>query len=152
MNKRTARRLIAIAVALAACHTAWAQTVPSPAAAQPVYLGWRLFQTHCARCHGADAAGTSAAPDLLPRIRGMSEARFVGTVLQRYQWVMPAAEAAREGAAREAFIQDVLRRRQGETQMPAWESEPTVKAHVKDLFTYLEARASGAQGAGRPSP
>ena len=114
------------------------------------YLGWRQFQTSCAGCHGADAAGTDKAPNLLPRVKGMSEGRFVATVLQRYQWVLPAGEAAREGAAREALIEDILRRREEESLMPAWEGEPSVKAHILDLFSYLNARASGALAPGRP--
>jgi mono/diheme cytochrome c family protein len=126
---------------------------PAVAAAQSpqsTYLGWRMFQTHCARCHGADATGTDKAPNLLPRVKGMSEARFAASVLQRYQWVLPAAVAAGEGAAREVLLEDVLRRRQGETLMPAWEGEPAVKAHILDLFVYLNARAGGALEAGKP--
>lgn len=116
------------------------------------YLGWRHFQANCARCHGNDATGTDKAPDLLPRVKGMSEARFVSTVLQRYQWVVPSSEAGSESAARQALLEDVLRRRKGESLMPAWENEPTVKAHVLDLYAYLNARASGAVGPGRPPP
>jgi len=115
-----------------------------------VYLGWRHFQANCARCHGNDATGTDKAPNLLPRVQGMSEARFVSTVLQRYQWVIPSSEAGSESAAREALLEDVLRRRKGESLMPAWENEPSVKAHVLDLYTYLNARARGAVGPGRP--
>ena len=110
------------------------------------YLGWRQFQTSCAGCHGADAAGTDKAPDLLTRVKSMSEGRFVATVLQRYQWVLPASEAAREGGAREAVVEGM--RRQGESLMPAWEDEPSVKARVLDVFAYLNARASGALGPG----
>jgi hypothetical protein len=81
----------------------------------------------------------------------MSEGRFVTTVLQRYQWVVPQAEAAGEGAGRDALVQDVLRRREGPTEMPAWEGEPSVRAHVDDLYRYLDARAHGEVGLGRPS-
>jgi mono/diheme cytochrome c family protein len=153
MTSRSAWLKLSLAAAItwAAAGVAWAQAGAPAAAPQPTYLGWRLFQVHCARCHGSDATGTPSAPDLLPRIRGMSEARFVAAVLQRYQWVMPASESAREGAARDALIQDVLRRRAGELVMPAWEGEPSVKAHIDDLFAYLDARASGALGAGMPS-
>ena len=138
------RGVLALVVALPALGDARAQ-------AASTYLGWRHFQMYCASCHGADAAGTDKAPNLLPRVKGMSEGRFVATVLQRYQWVLPASEAAREGAAREALVEDVLRRRQGEALMPAWEGEPSVKAHILDLFAYLNARASGALGPGRPA-
>jgi mono/diheme cytochrome c family protein len=134
---------LAMGVVLVSLGDARAQT-------DSYYLGWRQFQTSCAGCHGADAAGTDKAPNLLPRVKGMSEGRFVATVLQRYQWVLPAGEAAREGAAREALIEDILRRREGESLMPAWEGEPSVKAHILDLFAYLNARASGALAPGRP--
>jgi mono/diheme cytochrome c family protein len=120
---------------------AFAQTKPDA-----IYLGWRHFQFSCARCHGNDASGTDKAPDLLPRMQGMSEARFVSTVLQRYQWVVPSSEAGSESAA----LEDVLRRRKGDTLMPAWENDPSVKAHVLDLYAYLNARAAGKVGPGRP--
>ena len=116
------------------------------------YLGWRYYEQNCARCHGADASGGADAPNLLVRVRGMSEARFVATVLNRYQWTVPAGQAAAEGAAREALIADVLQRRRGATDMPAWEGEPVVKAHIDDLYAYLQARASGALAPGRPRP
>ena len=29
-----------------------------------VYTGWKYFQVYCSRCHGDDALGTMAAPDL----------------------------------------------------------------------------------------
>ena len=29
-----------------------------------VYKGWKYFQVYCSRCHGDDALGTMAAPDL----------------------------------------------------------------------------------------
>ena len=54
-----------------------------PPPAGTVYAGWRVFQSKCARCHGADAAGATA-PDLLPLVRGMSGRRFAGLVLKRY--------------------------------------------------------------------
>lgn len=134
----------ALLVALALPLTALAQT-------NALYLGWRHFQANCARCHGADATGTDKAPDLLARVKGMSEGRFAATVLQRYQWVVPASEAGSESGAREALLEDVLKRRKGESLMPAWEKEPAVKAHVLDLYAYLNARASGALGPGRPA-
>jgi mono/diheme cytochrome c family protein len=140
------RSVLFATVLLAAC----AAGGPVFAQSNPAYLGWRHFQANCARCHGADASGTDKAPNVLTRVKAMSEARFAATVLQRYQWVLPAGEAAREGAAREALLEDVLRRRRGESLMPAWENEPSVKAHILDLYAYLNGRASGTVGPGRP--
>lgn len=124
----------------------------APHAAEPssTYLGWRYFQAHCARCHGPDAAGSAVAPNLLDRVPSMSEGRFVAAVLDRYSWSVPAGQAAREGAGREALIADVLGRRRGASEMPAWRDEPAVRAHIGDLFEYLNARASGALASGRP--
>jgi cytochrome c553 len=114
------------------------------------YQGWRVFQANCARCHGPDAIGTSKAPDLLPRVKVMSQARFIGTVLQRYKWVLPASEGAGESGSPEVLIQGIMERKRGELLMPAWEGEPVVKAHVADLYDYLQARGRGALGPGQP--
>jgi mono/diheme cytochrome c family protein len=123
--------------------------------AQPpgsVYTGWRVFQDRCAGCHGAPATGTAAAPDLLPVVGNMGPRQFVGLVLMRYDWNLPAAQTGADGAAREALIEGVLQRKEGGLTMPAWQGEPRVNAHIMDLYAYLAARAGGAQGPGRPSP
>ena len=123
-------------------------------AAQPtgsIYTGWRVFQDKCASCHGPSATGTAKAPDLLPRMAEMGSRRFVGLVLRRYDWNLPAAQAGSESAAREALIDDVLQRRSQALDMPAWQGEPRVNAHIVDLYAYLSARAQGSQGPGRPA-
>lgn len=117
-----------------------------------VYTGWRVFQDKCVACHGSDATGTSRGPDLLPRVRQMGARRFIGLVLQRYDWMLPPAPAGRDPAALDALTEDLLQGRQGELTMPAWQGEPQVSAHVIDLFAYLSARAQGTQGPGRPTP
>jgi mono/diheme cytochrome c family protein len=123
--------------------------------AQPpgsVYTGWRVFQDKCVTCHGAAASGTERGPDLLPRVRDMGARRFVNLVLYRYDWNLPAARAAGENAAREALIEQILQRQEQAQQMPAWQGEPRVTAHIADLYAYLSARAQGTQGPGRPAP
>ena len=55
-------------------------------------------------------------------------------------------------AAREAWLDRVMDGRAGALTMPAWQNEPAVQAHVKDLYTYLAARSEGTQGPGRPAP
>jgi hypothetical protein len=103
-------------------------------------------------CHGPAATGTERGPDLLPRVREMGARRFVNVVLYRYDWSLPAARAGSESAAREALIDEVMRRQQGDLAMPAWQGEPRVNAHITDLYAYLSARAEGTQGPGRPTP
>lgn len=115
-----------------------------------VYTGWRVFQDRCATCHGADATG-SRGPDLLPRVREIGQRRFVSLVLLRYDWSLPSGEAKSEGAAREALIEQIVQRRQGAVEMPAWQGEPRVTAHIADLYAYLSARAEGTQGPGKPT-
>ena len=117
-----------------------------------VYLGWRVFQDRCARCHGPFATGTSVAPDLLPRVRLMGQRQFVGLVLTRYDWMRPAVVAGEPPPTREALIDDVTQRKAGPISMPEWQGEPRVTAHVVDLYAYLSARAAGAQGPERPAP
>jgi len=62
------------------------------------------------------------------------------------------AVAAHHHQRIDPVIDDVLQRRQGQLVMPAWQSEPSVNAHIMDLYAYLSARAQGSQGPGRPAP
>jgi len=117
-----------------------------------VYLGWRVFQDRCASCHGPEATGTVGAPDLLARVRALGPTQFVNLVLKRYDWGLPPAQAGSQGAAREALVEDIVRRREFMLTMPAWQGEPRVSAHIMDLYAYLSARAQGTQGPGRPTP
>lgn len=115
-----------------------------------VYAGWRVFQDRCAACHGADAAGTAMAPDLLPIVGQMGPRRFVGLVLQRYDWNLPPPPMGKERETRDAQIEGVMQRQEPALAMPAWEGHPAVSAHIADLYAYLAARAEGTQGKGPP--
>lgn len=122
--------------------------------AQPpgsVYTGWRVFQDRCAQCHGAEATGSANAPNLLLRVNAMGPRRFVGLVLQRYDWAQATGPARRDTAATEALIETVMQRREQPLAMPAWQGEPRVNAHIADLYAWLSARADGRQGPGRPA-
>jgi hypothetical protein len=153
--KRTV--LLAIAVALSGCGVELQNRLASQTlareAAPPgsLYAGWRVFQDRCARCHGAEASGSSAGPDLRATLREIGPRRFVGVVLRRYDWNLPAGQAGSESTAREALVDQVLQRGEAAMQMPAWGSEPDVSAHVMDLYAYLAARSEGTQGPGRPA-
>lgn len=58
-------RVLAVAVLLAACRTT-PHPQQNPYASQPnaVQAGAKLFEDHCAQCHGATAQGLGAAPSL----------------------------------------------------------------------------------------
>lgn len=120
--------------------------------APSAYLGWRLFQQRCSDCHGLDAAGTERAPDLRTRVADMSESRFVARVLYRYTWIVPSGEVQGESSGREALIEQVLQGKKGDVAMPAWRGEPSVTAHIRDLYAYLRGRADGVIVPGRPAP
>lgn len=145
--------LTALAVLASGCAIEWQNREPArqlAKAAQPqgsVYGGWRVFEARCAACHGADAAGVvGGGPNLLNRVTALGERRFVGLVLNRYDWGLPPQQADRG-----ALVDEVIAGRQGVVTMPAWSGEPVVTAHITDLYAYLSARAAGTVGPGRPS-
>ena len=123
-------------------------------ASQPpgsVYAGWRVFQDKCAACHGPAAMGTAGGPDLLPRVRDMGPRQFVSLVLKRYDWSHAGVQPGSTGATRDAMVDELVQRKNYGLTMPAWEGEPRVSAHIVDLYAYLNARAQGTQGPGRPA-
>lgn len=146
-----------VALSMAGCAVEVQNTQPAQALAQQskvpgsVYTGWRVFQDRCARCHGPAADGTAGGPDLLARVRAMGPHQFVSVVLNRYDWSLPGAQAATQGAARAALVEGIVQRREGALTMPEWQGEPRVTAHIADLYAYVAARAQGTQGPGRPA-
>lgn len=115
------------------------------------YVGWRVFQDKCAACHGAEATGSSNAPNLLPLLRTMGPRQFVSLVLQRYDWNLQGSKASAGSQEKNALIEVVMQRQEAPLNMPAWEGEPRVQAHIADLYAYLSARSEGTQGPGRPA-
>lgn len=116
------------------------------------YLGWRVFQDKCARCHGAAGGGGATAPNLLVRMTDVGPRRFASLVLLRYDWDGPTGRARGDREAREAMAEEIVRRRETPQSMPAWQGEPAVSAHILDLYAYLVARSEGRLGPGRPVP
>ena len=117
-----------------------------------VYIGWRVFQDRCASCHGLDATGAGAAPDLLPIVQQLGPRSFLSLVLKRYDWDLAPAQVAQGHDASNSLIEDVMQRKEPPIAMPAWEGSPAVSAHIADLYAYLSARTEGLQGKGRPLP
>jgi cytochrome c5 len=160
--RRTTRWLALLAGAVVAgCAVEFENAKPAQELEQrsrppgSVYLGWRVFEDKCARCHGSSAAGPRErdAPDLLARVRSIGPREFADLVLLRYEWASSASPGSGPlSAEREAYVDDLLQRRKGAVVMPAWQGEPRVTAHVIDLYAYLAARSEGTQGPGRPAP
>ena len=115
-----------------------------------LYAGWRVFQDKCASCHGIAATGGNRAPDLLPKIKEMNLRQFAGIVLKRYDLGSGAARGSQDPSTLEKSIDEIMRRSEAPVEMPAWQSEPAVNAHILDLYAYLYARSEGKLGVERP--
>jgi mono/diheme cytochrome c family protein len=90
------------------------------------YIGWRVFQAQCATCHAADALGSSFAPNLLERTRGMEQREFFAALDQGYFGPR--------------------------STMPPRGRDPNVAPYYEELWSYLIARRSGALTPGAVEP
>ncbi len=147
---------VSLPLALSSCAMEFGNTEPARGLARPpepaasLYAGWRVFQDKCARCHSANATGGEGGPDLLPLVQNMSARHFTGLVLKRYDLDQLGTQEALDKNTANTRIDDILQRRDKPMAMPAWQGEPSVNAHIIDIFSYLSARADGKLDAGRP--
>jgi mono/diheme cytochrome c family protein len=86
------------------------------------YVGWRVFQAQCATCHAADAGGSSFAPNLTQRMRGMTARDFFAALDNGY--LGPNSRMRPRGR------------------------DPAVAPYYEELWAYLAARRSGDLPAG----
>ncbi len=119
------------------------------------YTGWRLFQAHCQRCHGADGLGTAKAPNLVERIGNYTPRGFATKVITSYRIVpmSPDSGPPADPGERDALLELVMKRerqQRGQPLMPAWEGDPAVAPHVLDIYAWLNARAYGDLAPGQP--
>jgi hypothetical protein len=82
----------------------------------------------------------------------MNARQFAELVLKRYDLGSGAMQGAQEQSTVETRIEEIMRRDEVPVEMPAWQSEPVVNAHIIDLYAYLSARADGKLDVGRPPP
>jgi mono/diheme cytochrome c family protein len=94
-----------------------------------VYTGWKYFQVYCSRCHGDDAVGTMAAPDLT-----YSVSEEGGVTADSFAYVV------RQGAT-DTTAPD--RRMRGFEDLL---DQPLIDA----LFAYVRARSDSSLPPGRP--
>lgn len=119
------------------------------------YNGWRLFHSSCHGCHGVDAVGSAVAPNLVERIGSYTPRGFASKVLTSYRIVRmsPDDAPADSEAERAALLEEIMKRERsarGQPVMPAWDGDDDVPPHVLDLYAYLNARAEGGLGPGKP--
>lgn len=133
-SERTARRwtrrawAAALGVGLAPAAVA-AQTAGSLAVNEQVYTGWKYFQVYCSRCHGDDALGSMAAPDLTYSVTeegGITADSFAIVVRQG------AADSTAPDRRMRGF-EDLL--------------DSTL---VTSIYTYVRARSDSSLPPGRP--
>ena len=148
--------LLSALILLSGCTLEFANTRPAREICAPLppkgdlYAGWRVFQDKCSSCHGMAATGGDRAPNLLPKIKEMNLRQFAGIVLKRYDLGSGAARGSQNPSTLEKSIDEIMRRSEAPVEMPAWQSEPAVNAHIFDLYAYLSERAEGKLGVERP--
>jgi hypothetical protein len=80
----------------------------------------------------------------------MSARQFAELVLKRYDLGNGLGKESSNQSTIDTRIDDILRLKEPPIEMPAWQGEPAVNAHILDLYTYLTARADGRLATGRP--
>ena len=128
-----------------------ARELHPPPVAVNLYAGWRVFQAKCSNCHGESAKGSDKAPNLLPLVRTMRSRHFAEMVLNRYELGNELVQGSEKKSTTDSYIDDILNRKEPPIAMPAWQGEPTVNAHILDLYAYLTARAEGKFNSEHPT-
>jgi methanol metabolism-related c-type cytochrome len=123
-----------VAGALAASPPAAAQDEEKPYSVvdgkvdQGTYNGWRRYHASCHTCHGPDGLGSSYAPNLVDSLKTMSYDEFTDVVINGRQTVNTSQQSV----------------------MPAFGTVMDVATYIDDIYGYLQARADGVLGRGRP--
>jgi methanol metabolism-related c-type cytochrome len=95
---------------------------------QATYNGWRRYHASCHTCHGPDGLGSSYAPNLVESLKVISYDEFAEVVINGRENVSTSQQSV----------------------MPAFGTVMDVATYLDDIYAYLEARADGALGRGRP--
>jgi hypothetical protein len=70
--------------------------------------------------------------------------------LRRYDLASGVSRESQDKTTVETRIDQIMGASEPPIEMPTWQGEPAVNAHILDLYTYLSARAEGRIGIGRP--
>jgi mono/diheme cytochrome c family protein len=92
------------------------------------FNGWRRYTESCLRCHGPDGAGSSYGPELVESVKHMTQEAFNEVVLNGRTNVNAANTSV----------------------MPPFGEVEDVVTYLDDIWAYLQARADGVLGRGRP--
>lgn len=120
---------LGIALAVAPVQGA-AQAADRLAVSDQVYTGWKYFQVYCSRCHGDDALGTMAAPDLT-----YSLSEEGGITADSFNVIV------REGASSSSAAPD--------QNMRGFE-DLLDQTLIDALYSYVRLRSEGTLAPGRP--
>jgi mono/diheme cytochrome c family protein len=127
---RTAGLAVALAFALGPSRATAQSSDDRMVVNDQVYTGWKYFQVYCSRCHGDDALGSMAAPDLtysLSEEGGVTADSF--KVVVRQGSSSPNAAPDQQMRGFEDLLDDAL---------------------VDALYQYTRARSEGSLPPGRP--
>jgi mono/diheme cytochrome c family protein len=86
------------------------------------FNGFRRYHSSCNHCHGPDGMGSAFGPSLMD---GLSEIEVFRRIV-------------RDGRGTGAFV------------MKGFAGDPNIDPYIDDIYAYLQARADGALGRGRP--
>jgi len=86
------------------------------------YNGFRRYHAGCNHCHGPDGIGSTFGPSLIDGLPDVEAFRRI----------------VRDGQST------------GTSVMNGFAGDPNVAPYVDDIYAYLQARADGALGRGRP--
>jgi mono/diheme cytochrome c family protein len=87
------------------------------------YNGFRRYHAGCNHCHGPDGVGSTFGP---PLVASLADADVFRRIVQH-------------GSI------------SGTSAMPGYAGDPNFAPHVDDIYAYLQARADGKLGRGRPA-
>jgi mono/diheme cytochrome c family protein len=122
--------LVSVGLGLAPAEGAAQAADDRLTASDQVYTGWKYFQVYCSRCHGDDALGTMAAPDLtysLSEEGGITADSFAVIVRQGASSPNAAPDQNMRG------FEDLLD-----------------QGLIEALYSYVRVRSDGALAPGRP--
>lgn len=87
------------------------------------YNGYRRYHAGCNHCHGPDGIGSTFGPSLVEALPDPDSFQRI----------------VRDGQST------------GTSVMQGFADDPNIAPYIDDLYAYLQARADGALGRGRPS-